>query len=383
MTAHDDLIDAALTAAAASITAAHRLIDLVQAVRAGGDPAETAPPRDLTVVGWQGLGDERTFTPPPVIDADIVVGGPIQTALTGRRRVIGEGIGAGPDQDLGGGGDTDGDRPPVAKIPDVSQEPACRWAHGESSDLDARGLCPVCAADDDVPGPAIEGAMPPNHCRNHRDHRDDCKNCETAQEAQDRWRSEFDEKTRAAREQVEAELAADDVHLPPGRTAFRIAKATLDARVTAKTTDGKTVTITPMATTEQLTAIATAFGKAGVTVRDQRLTLLSETIGRQLTTSAELTRAEASYVLDRLTGPPPPVDPPGDERSKAGPMGTGDGTLVPAAEQRESAAEAADDGTEPEPEGDPDVEREYLRDRDSWGDDLQLTLTRSTDDPPY
>jgi hypothetical protein len=29
------------------------------------------------------------------------------------------------------------------------QEAACQWAHGDVTDLDHRGLCPICAADED------------------------------------------------------------------------------------------------------------------------------------------------------------------------------------------------------------------------------------------
>lgn len=43
-------------------------------------------------------------------------------------------------------------RPPVPgqlELP-AEQEPACRWAHGVVTALDSRGLCAVCAEDDEA-----------------------------------------------------------------------------------------------------------------------------------------------------------------------------------------------------------------------------------------
>lgn len=45
-------------------------------------------------------------------------------------------------------------RPPVPPVPgqlelSVTQEPACRWAHGPVAALDPRGLCRICADDED------------------------------------------------------------------------------------------------------------------------------------------------------------------------------------------------------------------------------------------
>lgn len=42
----------------------------------------------------------------------------------------------------------------------TAQEPACRWAHGPVADLDDRGLCAVCAADEEPADGAPPGQDP-------------------------------------------------------------------------------------------------------------------------------------------------------------------------------------------------------------------------------
>jgi hypothetical protein len=55
-----------------------------------------------------------------------------------------------------------------------------------------------------------------------------------------------------------------------------------------------------------------AFNGAGITDRDQRLAYSSQLVGHPLTSSGELTKAEASRIIDALntdaTEPPPDSD---------------------------------------------------------------------------
>lgn len=55
-----------------------------------------------------------------------------------------------------------------------------------------------------------------------------------------------------------------------------------------------------MADRDQLTAIATAFGRLGIPDRADRLRLLSDAVGRSLFSSSRLTHAEAQAIIGRL-----------------------------------------------------------------------------------
>ncbi|HVK23393.1 MAG TPA: phage recombination protein Bet [Actinokineospora sp.] len=93
------------------------------------------------------------------------------------------------------------------------------------------------------------------------------------------------------------------------RDAVRVAKADaetepVDAEIVEdKTQPAPTADVTnakPAANDAQLTAIATTLGEHGVTDRDLRLSFVSLLIGDRITTTRQLTKAEASGLLDDI-----------------------------------------------------------------------------------
>ena len=63
------------------------------------------------------------------------------------------------------------------------------------------------------------------------------------------------------------------------------------------------------ATRAQVTALNAAMTSMGVTDRETKLTLLSDHTGREITSSKDLTKAEASRILDTLRDYPAPEEP--------------------------------------------------------------------------
>jgi len=59
----------------------------------------------------------------------------------------------------------------------------------------------------------------------------------------------------------------------------------------------------------QMKALQAAMGSAGITERDDRLAFVADTIDRPISTANDLTRKEASRVLDRLKQAQTPPDP--------------------------------------------------------------------------
>lgn len=142
----------------------------------------------------------------------------------------------------------------------------------------------------------VDGAMPPDHCVNHRDHRPDCGHCITAEEAQATWRSKTENRIAAAKAEVAAEIAAAAKPLPPGRQAFREAKVAFDDK-------------RQPASQDQKTAITTLLAKRGITDRHTVLEAISDVLGRRILSRNEMTRADATRVMDRLDAIPLPPEP--------------------------------------------------------------------------
>lgn len=353
----DDVITAALAAAADAVNAAGRALEVVAEARAiVARHAENQP--DAPLADWERALVAEPFDP----DAPAL---------------------AVPDGFVPGGNDDDDDDEP----PPVDRED--RWVGtGE----------PVVEA---PPAPRIEGAMPPDHCANHRDFSDHCRACGLAYEAQQRWKSDRDAVARRARAEVaeeirqetEARAAAvaacgtcgDDgrlpsgvvcTHTPPqvapprsGREEFRAAKKALDDRLEAKKGGGEAKEAGPRMST-----------------------------GNQL---GALTFAEAGYVLDRLSAPQPSADGPtvdaGPERSTEPPDGALDGTSPPVDDDAEDdspgqgwsdPADGDDDEVPPVGGFPDDFDDEYRRDQESWrdyegGHPAAYAATGGTDEPIF
>lgn len=105
-----------------------------------------------------------------------------------------------------------------------------------------------------------------------------------------------------------------------GSDAARAAarQATADAVAAAKASRLAAIPV-PMATQRQLTALAVALAEYGTRVRQDRLDWCSALVGRELTSTSELTRDEASRLIDAITAPPLPPEPPADGMPLAGP----------------------------------------------------------------
>ncbi|MEI4273913.1 hypothetical protein TEK04_19505 [Klenkia sp. LSe6-5] len=86
-------------------------------------------------------------------------------------------------------------------------------------------------------------------------------------------------------------------------------QATADAIAAAKASRLAAIPV-PMATQRQLTTLAIALSEDGTSDRTDRLAWCSAMVGRELTSSSELTRNEASRLIDAVTGPPPAPEPP-------------------------------------------------------------------------
>lgn len=69
----------------------------------------------------------------------------------------------------------------------------------------------------------------------------------------------------------------------------------------------------PMATQRQLTALAVALAEDGTRERADRLAWCSALVGRGLTSTTQLTRDEASRLIDLVTGPPAVEEPPAED----------------------------------------------------------------------
>jgi hypothetical protein len=80
----------------------------------------------------------------------------------------------------------------------------------------------------------------------------------------------------------------------------------------------KTLTAPPtaMATQRQLTTLAIALSQDGIRERPDRLTWCGAMVGRELTSSTELTRNEAGRLIDHLTAPLPDEPPVEDADQK-------------------------------------------------------------------
>jgi hypothetical protein len=262
----------------------------------------------------------------------------------------------------------------------------------------------ITPSTDAPPAPVHENAMPPARCRNHLELADPppCGRCADARRAQEAWIADRDAKVAAGKAAIAAEhdateqarraaidacrycddrgmtphgvrcghTEADEVK-GPGKAAFEMERAKLRERAAAKakTTagDGKS------ATGDQLGKLAILFGEAGVNDRDNRLMVIGEAIGRPIATTRELTRAEASVLIDRLEHPLPPE--PEDEGNPSNAESDGPADL---------AAQADDDL----PPDDPDdaVEDQYQADQATWAtedDGPVYSYAGGPDDPPF
>ena len=82
---------------------------------------------------------------------------------------------------------------------------------------------------------------------------------------------------------------------------------------------GTKLTVTPasasvsFATDAQITKLVICFKELGITDREDRVQFLRDAIGRHIDSSKEMTRAEASAVIDKLESAPPSDEPPLDE----------------------------------------------------------------------
>jgi hypothetical protein len=89
--------------------------------------------------------------------------------------------------------------------------------------------------------------------------------------------------------------------------------ATAAAVARAKAAHGDDPASQPAATPRQLTRLAILLSEDGIRDRQARLDWASAMAGRTLTSSTELTRAEAGRLIDALEAPPLPAEPPAEQ----------------------------------------------------------------------
>ena len=68
-----------------------------------------------------------------------------------------------------------------------------------------------------------------------------------------------------------------------------------------------------LATDAQITKLVICFKELGISDREDRVQFLRDAIGRHIDSSKEMTKAEASAVIDKLESAPPSAEPPLDE----------------------------------------------------------------------
>lgn len=131
---------------------------------------------------------------------------------------------------------------------------------------------------------------------------------------------------QAEAEVIVAQLLADGLApiprpepIPPkgtgGSHAARAAalKAAAEAVAAAKARRQAPTQPEPAATPRQLTKLAILLSEDGVRERQERLDWCSAMVGRDLTSSDQLTRAEAHRLIESLEAAPEPDEPPVDD----------------------------------------------------------------------
>lgn len=71
--------------------------------------------------------------------------------------------------------------------------------------------------------------------------------------------------------------------------------------------------VVELATDAQITKLVICFKELGISDREDRVQFLRDAIGRHIDSSKEMTKAEASAVIDKLESAPPSDEPPLDE----------------------------------------------------------------------
>lgn len=335
----DSLVDAALEAAEYACRAAVHSLEAIRLMRAAasdeGAPWVAAPGTPIIAAGLEGPGWDGPA-------ADVVAVG----------RSVDGGI---PEAHVRMNGDGSVERVPASVVDADWQAPGTLADDPRTRPVDVvvhatlcGGDCAVMAGPDgprcgwepeetredrwvgtgepvvEAPAPAVEGAMPPDHCGKHREGRLDCRACIAASEAVTAWRQAFDERAAAARAAVAAEVTSGSKPMPRGRAEFRAAKAQFDA--------GRAP-----ASQDQKTAITVMLDKRGITDRDAVMAAITDALGRSVESRNDLTRADASRVIDALNAIPLPPDPALGEADQVRPVAPVDVAVAPSVEHPEAA----------------------------------------------